>query len=88
MVRAGAVVVVGIVLALASPAVASAANPAPEVVPAVREWTGGSGVFELRAGARIVVESGALGGEAEMLRDDLQAVTGLDLRVVRGARRA
>ena len=85
MVRAGAAVVVGMVLALASPAVARAANPAPEVVPAVREWTGGSGVFELRSGARIVVESGALGGEAEMLRDDLQAVTGLDLRVVRGA---
>ena len=86
MVRAGAVVVVGIVLALASPAVASAANPAPEVVPAVRGWTGGLGVFELRSGARIVVESGALGGEAEMLREDLQAVAGLDLRVLHGAR--
>jgi Glycosyl hydrolase family 20, catalytic domain/Glycosyl hydrolase family 20, domain 2 len=85
-VRAGAVVMMGVALALASPAVAGAANPAPEVVPAIREWSGGSGVFELRPQSRIVVESGALAGEAELLRDDLEAVTGLDLSVVEGSR--
>jgi hypothetical protein len=51
LVRTGAVVTLGVVLALASPGVAGAANPAPEVVPTVREWTGGSGVFQLRPGA-------------------------------------
>jgi hexosaminidase len=86
VVRAGAVVMVGVALILASPAVAGATNPAPEVVPAIREWSGGSGVFELASGTRIVVGSRALAGEAELLRDDLEDVTGLDLCVVEGSR--
>ena len=68
--------IAGALLALAPAASASAdaPNPAPEVVPALREWSGGSGTFELSAQSRIVVESRALAGAAEMLRDDLEAV--------------
>ncbi len=66
------------------PAAAAAQNPAPEVVPSIREWSGGSGSFELDARSRIVVDSGALAGEARMLRDDLAAVTGFGLRLVTG----
>jgi hypothetical protein len=80
--RAEAAVVLGAALALVSPAAAGAANPAPEVVPAIREWTGGSGSLALDDRSRIVVASRALKGDAEALRDDLEAVIGLDLRVV------
>jgi len=66
------------------PAAAVAQNPTPEVVPSIREWSGGSGSFELDARSRIVVDSGALAGEARMLRDDLAAVTGFGLRLVTG----
>ncbi len=79
----GLLAAVGIVAAggsLARPA-AAAANAAPEVVPSIREWTGGAGDFELGASSRIVVDSSDLLGEAELLRADLSAVTGLDLKV-------
>jgi hexosaminidase len=56
------------------------------VVPAIREWQGGSGALALTVRSRIVVESRELSGEAELLRDDLEAITGLDLRVRRDAR--
>src|SRR6266508_2163295 len=58
--------------------------PAPDVVPSIREWTGGSGSFELRPPSRIVVDSGDLAGEAQLLRDDVAAVTGLELPVATG----
>ena len=75
---------VGAVAALASPASAAAKNPAPDVVPSIRDWSGGSGSFQLDAQSRIVVDAGALVGEAQMLRDDMAAVTGFKLRVVTG----
>jgi hypothetical protein len=61
---------------------AAVENPAPDVVPSIREWTGGSGSFELGASSRLVVDSSALVGEAQMLRDDMAEVTGLELRLV------
>ena len=71
-------------IALAIPAAAAAENPAPEVVPSVREWSGGSGSFALEPRSRIVAESGALADEAKLLRDDLAEVTGFELNVVTG----
>jgi len=68
----------------AIPAAAAAKNPAPDVVPSIREWSGGSGRFELEPESRIVVDSGALVDEAELLRDDLAVVTGFELQVVTG----
>jgi hypothetical protein len=59
-------------------------NPAPDVVPSIREWTGGSGRFELRPPSRIVVDSSDLVGEAQLLRHDMAAVTGLELPVATG----
>lgn len=77
---AAALVVAGI--GLLSPAAAAAANPAPDVVPSLREWSGGRGAFELDARSRIVVRDGDLRREAEMLRDGLDAVTGVEPRIV------
>jgi hypothetical protein len=61
-------------------------NPAPPVVPALREWTGGSGVVSLSPKSRIVVDSGSLADEADQLHDDIAAITGFGMRVVRGSR--
>jgi Glycosyl hydrolase family 20, catalytic domain/Glycosyl hydrolase family 20, domain 2/NPCBM-associated, NEW3 domain of alpha-galactosidase len=54
----------------------------PNVVPALREWSAGSGAFRLGAGSRIVTDSSSLADEADQLRNDLAAVTGLTPRVV------
>ena len=53
------------------PTAAEAANAAPDVVPSIREWSGGTGTFQVDPDARIVVGSGSLADEAEVLRDDL-----------------
>jgi Glycosyl hydrolase family 20, catalytic domain/Glycosyl hydrolase family 20, domain 2/NPCBM-associated, NEW3 domain of alpha-galactosidase len=74
-----------IVDAAVSPArhlAAAMENPAPDVIPGIREWTGGSGSFELGASSRIVADSNAVVDEAQTLRDDMEAVTGLDLKLV------
>jgi Glycosyl hydrolase family 20, domain 2 len=68
-------------------------NPAPAVVPALREWTGGTGVVYLSPASRIVVDSGSLADEADQLRDDIAAITGFGgdrvavVRLVAGAGR-
>ena len=61
---------------------AAAVNPAPDVVPGVRQWSGASGSFVLDQSSRIVADSGDLAGEAQLLRDDLAAVNGFRLPVV------
>jgi hexosaminidase len=61
---------------------AVAVDPAPGVVPALREWSPLPGAFRLGAASRIVVDASSLAGEAGRLRDDLAAVTGLSLPVV------
>lgn len=81
-VLAAAVTVVAGGMLAPSTARAEAANPAPDVVPSVREWTGGAGSYELGARSRIAVDSKGLLGEAKLLHDNLAAVTGLDLKVV------
>jgi N-acetyl-beta-hexosaminidase len=70
--------------ALLCPSAAEAANPAPDGVPSIREWSGGTGMFQVDPDARIVVGSGSLAGEAEILRDDLANATGYRLRIVDG----
>jgi hypothetical protein len=58
------------------------AGTSPGVVPALREWSAGSGAFRLGAASRIVVDTSSLVDEADQLRDDLVAVTGITPRVV------
>jgi hypothetical protein len=70
------------------PAARGAGNPAPQVVPSLREWSGGQGVLRLGEGSRIVVDGddGSLADAARTFRDDLAGVTGLSLPVVSGSR--
>lgn len=63
---------------------AAAVNPPPDVVPSLREWSGRSGSFVLDGSSRIVVDSGDLVDEAQLLRDDLAVMTGVRLPVVTG----
>ncbi|MGX1673519.1 family 20 glycosylhydrolase [Streptomyces sp. NPDC055400] len=75
-----------------APAVAAAdasPNPAPDVVPSLRTWSGGHGTLELGRDARIVVDARqqqALTGAAKTLSGDISNVTGLTLPVVAGPR--
>lgn len=60
-------------------ATAAPTNPAPPVVPALQQWTGGTGRLILRADLRVTVrpaDAVALRGVAEQLRDDLREITG------------
>lgn len=72
------------------PAVTSAAaNPAPAVVPALREWAGGSGTSTL--GSRIVVDpsdEGQLGPDANTFASDIAEITGSRPAVVVSSRPA
>ncbi len=55
------------------------ANPAPQVIPALREWQGGYGSFTLDTHARIAVDSAyasRLRTTAQVFRNDLFAETG------------
>lgn len=64
---------------------AQAANPRPPTIPAVREWQGGTGAFQLRARSRIVIPRrhvARLRGEAGILAADLKELTGRRPRVV------
>ncbi|MGC4821463.1 family 20 glycosylhydrolase [Micromonospora sp. DT63] len=77
----------GVGLGVPTPAQA-AANPAPQVAPSVREWTGGTGTYTLTPSSRILVDpvSGAqLSSAATSLRVDLGAVSGVDVPVVSSA---
>ena len=69
----------------AAPAASVAANPAPQVVPSLREWSGGSGSYALTNGSRIVIDASNLRDEAELLRNDLSEVTGFAPRLVTGS---
>src|SRR5262245_33066617 len=54
----------------------------PGVVPALQQWAGASGTFQLGPQSRIVVDATTVSGEAATLHDDLAALTGLTLPVV------
>ncbi|MFD7445386.1 family 20 glycosylhydrolase [Streptomyces sp. NPDC059909] len=59
-------------------------NPAPDVVPSLREWSGGEGAMKLGQGSRIVIDSHdekALTSEAQTLSGDVAEVTGLTMPV-------
>jgi hexosaminidase len=61
---------------------ATVVNPAPDVVPSIRQWLGDSGSFTLDPRSRVVVDTADLVDEGRQLRDDLAAVTGLELSLV------
>ncbi|MBP1962792.1 family 20 glycosylhydrolase [Paenibacillus aceris] len=67
------------------PSVSYAANAAPNVVPSLREWTGGTGAFQLKDTSRIVVDasySAELANTAAAFKEDLTIVTGKALAIV------
>ena len=54
-------------------------NPAPFVIPALREWKGGTGDFILEESSRIVIDpsfADSLSGIAAVFKQDLEALTG------------
>ncbi|MEV6550542.1 family 20 glycosylhydrolase [Streptomyces sp. NPDC051597] len=70
----------------AAPARAAAAPP--QTVPALRQWTAGSGAYTFTNTSRIAVDPASaaqLGDEAATLADDLAARTGRTVAVVTGA---
>lgn len=60
-------------------------NPTfPNVVPSLREWRGGRGVFRLTPATRIVVGNAALAETAEALQQELMEICGQTLKVTSG----
>lgn len=60
-------------------------NPAPSVVPLLREWHGGSGSFLLNSDAQIVLDpqyASQLQATAQIFQQDLTAETGLAMPIV------
>ena len=45
----------------------------PGVIPALQQWSGTSGTFQLGPQSRIIVDASSLSGEAATLRDDVAA---------------
>ncbi|HXZ03368.1 MAG TPA: family 20 glycosylhydrolase [Ktedonobacteraceae bacterium] len=61
------------------------ANAAPEVIPALREWQGGSGSFMIDSASRITIDptyAAQLQGTAQVFQSDLLSVTSSTLPVV------
>lgn len=80
---------VAIALSTLTPATAAAANPAPAVTPALRQWTGGTGSVALAGHSRIVVDGSSarqLHADADTLADDIDSIAGQRLPVVVGGR--
>ncbi|MDO4436451.1 MAG: discoidin domain-containing protein [Coriobacteriaceae bacterium] len=63
---------------------AKAANPAPQVLPELREWAGGEGQFAASAAKRVVYGDNSLKAMAEEFASDFQVITGVKLSVVSG----
>ena len=74
---------------------ARTANPVPQVIPSLREWTGESGIFTLSTTSRIVIDSAAtttsttlhgittdINYTAQNFTDELQMLTGISLPVL------
>ncbi|BFH59764.1 discoidin domain-containing protein [Paenibacillus azoreducens] len=62
-------------------------NAEPDVIPSLREWYGETGNYALSKSSRIVVDSkdqAVLQNAAELTRQDLQDITGFDLKIVNG----
>lgn len=63
---------------------AAASNPRPATIPAVREWSGGEGSFQLRRSSRIVVPAryrARLRSTASLFAADLRELTGRRLPI-------
>ncbi|HVK24342.1 MAG TPA: family 20 glycosylhydrolase [Actinokineospora sp.] len=86
--------VVAVVVGLAATALAvipaaaqTAANAQPKTIPALREWTGGTGTYAFTSAARIVratANATALAGTSQVFADDVKALTGATLTQVTG----
>ncbi|TCO54281.1 family 20 glycosylhydrolase [Actinocrispum wychmicini] len=63
---------------------AAAVNTAPQTVPALREWTGGTGSYKFSSATRIVRGTAALAGDSQTLADDLQKLSGYTITQVSG----
>jgi hexosaminidase len=64
--------------------VASATNPIPNTIPALREWTGGTGSYTFGGGARIVRDNAELAGTSQTFADDLKTLSGYTIPQVTG----
>jgi hexosaminidase len=84
-----AVAVLALVLAALigplAPAHPAHAAGRPNTIPALREWTHGSGSYTFGAASRIVHNGAALADEAAVLADDLLRATGLTIAAVAGS---
>ncbi|MFJ3798990.1 family 20 glycosylhydrolase [Streptomyces sp. NPDC090088] len=70
---------------LSSSSTADEVASRPSTIPALREWTAGSGAFRIGPSARIVVraaDSRRLRSDAQVFAEDLRALTGHDAPVV------
>ena len=63
----------------------SAVNAAPNVIPNVQQWTGGTGDFLWNASGRIVYDAPALQDTAALLAEELAGSTGLSHTVLEEA---
>ncbi|MER5640610.1 family 20 glycosylhydrolase [Kitasatospora sp. NPDC002227] len=84
---AAACTAAGLTLPAAAAGPATAATPPPQTVPALRQWTPGTGTFTFTAGTRIAVDpaySTQLADEAATFADDLSALEGRTVQVVTG----
>jgi hexosaminidase len=82
------VVVAGLLVAVLAPLPARAAAAPPVVVPALQEWTAGTGTYSFTAGSRVVTDSGyasQLATTAAVFVDDLRALVGRSVSSVVGA---
>jgi hexosaminidase len=78
-------VVLAAVLGAAGGPAAAASNPRPLTIPALREWTGGTGGFRLVRSSRIVLawrDRATLRSVGSVFAADLRALTGRSVRLV------
>ncbi|WP_211216368.1 family 20 glycosylhydrolase [Longispora albida] len=83
---AAAVLAAGLLAIGGAPAQA-AAGP-PQTIPALQQWTAGTGSYTFGAGSRIVVDpayNAALAGDAAVFAEDLGALAGRTITVVQGS---
>ncbi|MFG2497117.1 discoidin domain-containing protein [Streptomyces sp. NPDC048441] len=86
---AGAAVALPLALPLPPAQAATRGNPRPSVIPALQEWDGGDGAYQLSAAdTRVVVpaqDAGQLMGLARQLTQDIADITGLKIAAPRTA---
>ena len=81
-------VVAGMAAALLSAGAPGVQGAQPQTIPALREWTGGSGSYTFSAGSRIVLDATnetELSTTGEVFSEDLRTLTGFTIPVTTGA---